>query len=95
MLFDATSCCVQATAQLGQQAVSMLPRPAPLETIHSAEKRYPKAREPLPSGGGVYQPPPSVSAADVFPFATAQKAAMASDQLASGQLPPRMRAAER
>ncbi len=92
---DATLCRVQAAPQPVQQDVPTLPRFAPLETIHSAKKRYPEPREPLPSGGGVYQPPPSLSAADVFPFATAQKAAAACNQLAPSQLPARMRAAER
>ncbi len=52
----------------------MYPMTVPLATIHSAEKADSTLRGILPSGGGVYQPAPSPSAADVFPFATAQKA---------------------
>ncbi len=52
----------------------MFPTAMPLATIHSAEKADSHLRGTLPSGGGVYQPAPSPSAADVYPFATAQKA---------------------
>ena len=77
--------CMQLTPHPAQD-MPLFPRSAaPLETIHCAEQPCPERREPLPSGGGVYQPPPSLTAADVFPFATAQKAAMASSQLPTSQ----------
>ena len=52
----------------------MFPTAMPLATIHSAEKADNHLRSILPTCGGVYQPPPGPTAADVFPFATAQKA---------------------
>ena len=71
---------VWSTAQAYQLEVPALATTAPLTTIHSAEKINRHLQDILPNGDGIYQPPPGLTANDVFPFATAQKALNAASR---------------
>lgn len=53
---------VQQQCERLQMLSALLPPPPPLR--------------PLPSGGGVYQPPPAPSAAESYPYATSRKATL-------------------